>query len=112
MHLCQHFTHRVALCRIGGANIATVQAAHQAGGLAGQQRGKLVVVVGNRRRAGYTVARQVAFELQEIRQLFQPQYLEQRQHITAVRGGNEVIGIGNAGGDAFEFYQLAQRVAL
>ena len=68
--------------------------------------------VGDRRRAGNAVAREVRHQVEVEGQLRRRQPLEQRQDVAAVRGGDEVVGVLDPGRDALQLDERADRVAL
>ena len=59
----------------------------------------LVGEVGDRRRARDAVAREVRHQVEVERQLVGRQALEQREHVAALRRGDEVVGVLDAGLD-------------
>ena len=101
MHIGHHHPHRAALRRVGAATSAPLRQDTRQAGLPGQQADKAVAAVGHRRQADHAVARQVAHQVQIVGQLFQLERFKQGQHIAALRGGDKVIGVGDAGSDAF-----------
>ena len=66
--------------------------------------------VGDRRRARNAVAREVRHQVEIERQLVRRQALEQREHVAALRGGDEVVGVLDAGLDRLERIERADRV--
>ena len=80
--------------------------------LAGDLADRLVVAVGDRRRAGQAVAREVGHQVHEERQLVAGELLEHRQHVAAVGGVEEEVGVLHALGDAFQALDRAEGIAL
>ncbi len=72
----------------------------------------LACVIGDRMRAGNAVIREMRHQVEKVRQFISRIALEQGQHVTPRLGGDEIIGIGNAGRDPFEIEQLAKRIVL
>jgi hypothetical protein len=88
------------------------QAGHDGGGLPVQRAEVLVAAVRDRRGAGNAVPREVRHEVQVEGQLGRGEALEQRQDKAPVRGGDEVVGVLDPGGDALQLDERADRVAL
>src|ERR1051325_4719213 len=70
----------------------------------------LVGEIGDGRRARDAVAREVRHEVEVEGQLFGRQPLEQRQDVAALGGGDEIVGVLDAGLDRLARHQLPDRV--
>src|SRR6185436_6392895 len=71
-----------------------------------------VAAVGYRRGARYAVAREVRHEVQVEGKLRCTQPLEQGEHEAAVRGGDEVVRVFDACGDALQIDEHTDGVAF
>ncbi len=116
MHLCQSLAHGVAM-RGGGLKLRTTrQAVDHSGRFIRHRKQNLTFRVGLWRWHGNALIGQMFHEVQIKRQLFTGQPLKQGQHILALCGGEEIIGVFNAAADArqrdkFTHRQLAQQFA-
>ena len=70
----------------------------------------LVGEIRDRRRARNAVAREVRHEVDVERQLFGGQPLEQREDVAALRRGDEIVGVLDAGLDRLARNELADRI--
>ena len=73
---------------------------------------QLVLQVGDRFRAGQAVAGKMRHQVQIERQFLAGELLEQGQHEPAVAGGDEIVGVLDAGKNALQVGQHADRVIL
>ena len=54
--------------------------------------------------------RKVRHQIQIKRQLLRSEFFKQREDVAALAGGNEVVGIFDAGGNAVQIDQRADRI--
>ena len=99
-----------ALARVDFLQICARHAGDYACRLAVQLAQDFVFQIGYRLRARNAVTREVRHQVHIERQLVRLQLFKQREHVTAVRRGHEIIGVLDAGSDALEFNEGAERI--
>ena len=112
VHARQQMAQLGAMVQVGRQLVVSGQAGDQRRGLAGHLVQHLAISVGARLGHRQTAAGQVLHQAQVERQLLGAQALEQRQHPLASGGGDEVIGVFDARGDALELQQAAAAQAF
>ena len=112
VHFGQHGAGAEALGGGGQAGVAPGQAAHQTRGLACQCAVKTAVAPGNGRGAGHAALAEVLFQFQKKRQLVCLQYFKHGEHIAPLGGGEEVVAVGDALGNALQGNEFADGVVL
>ncbi len=85
-----------------------IQAVDHGGGLALQAVDHIAIAVGGRVRHPHVMVGQVLHQAQVEGKLLERQALEQREHIGALIGGDEVIGVLDAAAAPLHFGQGAQ----
>ena len=110
MHLPQHCTHRRTVSPGGGGGGLAVEAADDAGGFVLQYTQKLIMAICHRCRAGNAVTRQMSHQVQVERQFISVQFFEQREDEATIAGGDEIVGVFDAGRNPLQTQQLAQRI--
>ena len=108
----QHFAHTGAVFGRRRHDRCAVEAGDERGGLAVELAEKPVVEAGDGLGARQAVPGQMRHQLEIERQLHRPQLLEQREHVAALRGGDEVVGVLDAGEDAAQVGEMTHRIAL
>ena len=108
----QHSADCSALCRRRRADVTAVKAGDQRGGFALECAEITAGAVGQRMRAGHAAFGEVRHQVQVERQFLRGQLFEQRQHVTAGAGGDELVGVFDARGNAVQFAQFADGVIL
>ena len=101
-----------ALRRRGRRDRFSLQARDQRRRLAVQLGEQPAVDVGRRRRAGNAMLRQVRHQSEIERQFDRRELLEQRQDVAPAGGGDEVVRVLDARGDALHLHQGADAIVL
>ena len=109
MHLREHAADRRAMRGIDFLDVRSGHARKNARGLAVQFAQHAVRQIRNRLRAGNAVRGQMRHQVHVERQLVGGELFEQREHVTAVRRRHEIIGVLDAGRDALQFLERADR---
>jgi hypothetical protein len=107
--------HRAGLAALRGARRSDVLARkelHQRGRLAVELAQESAAAVGHRARGRHAVAGEVILQVEIEGQLVRPELLEQRQDVAPFRGGDEVVGVLDAGGHPLELAEGADGVVL
>ena len=104
-------TDRCAMHRVWPHDGSTIEPRHQPGGLSIEEAPQGARAIGLRRWRLHAGMGKMRHEIQVERQFLGGQALVEREHIAALVGGDEVVGIFYAGGDGLESLNRAERIA-
>jgi hypothetical protein len=99
MHAAQKRAQLGAMRRLGALDGTAAEPRDERRRLAVERAEVLVREIRDRRRARDAVAREVRHQVQVERQLMRRQALEQREDVAPLGGGDEVVGVLDAGLD-------------
>ena len=112
VHACQHGADLGAVAGAGREFAAALEAVDDRGRLVLELVQDLALGIGGRIRHRNALAGQMLHQVQVERQLLEGQALEQRQHIVmrlaVAQGADEIVGVLDAAGAAFDVGELAQ----
>ena len=108
VHACEHFAHGGCVHSLRLQLALACQLVDDSSGFSGHGVKDIAIAVGGRVRHGNAAPGQVFHQQQIKRQLRMCQALEQGEHILALIGGGEVIGVFDTAFDAAQGSELAQ----